>query len=107
MCSALWGLLEQKSDLITPILPLLAAFSTRRSSPGRGAYRVEIWTLSFSYFLAVELWFSMVLILLVGPNLISQDLRYNALPLYFSRPLRRIDYFARQAGRDRRAAWAR
>jgi ABC-2 type transport system permease protein len=34
----------------------------------------------------------MVLILLVGPNLISQDLRYNALPLYFSRPLRRFDY---------------
>ena len=25
----------------------------------------------------------------MGPNLISQDLRYNALPLYFSRPLRR------------------
>jgi ABC-2 type transport system permease protein len=40
-----------------------------------------------------ELYFSMLLILIVGPNLISQDLRYNALPLYFSRPLRRFDYF--------------
>ncbi|MGD0390964.1 MAG: ABC transporter permease subunit, partial [Tepidisphaeraceae bacterium] len=36
--------------------------------------------------------------LLVGPNLISQDLRFNALPLYFSRPLRRIDYFLGKLG---------
>jgi hypothetical protein len=41
---------------------------------------------------------SMLLILLVGPNLISQDLRFNALPLYLSRPLRRIDYFAGKLG---------
>jgi ABC-2 type transport system permease protein len=40
----------------------------------------------------------MILILLVGPNLISQDLRFNALPLYFSRPLRRIDYFLGKLG---------
>ena len=40
----------------------------------------------------------MVLVLLVGPNLISQDLRYNALPLYFSRPLRRMDYLAGKLG---------
>ena len=33
-----------------------------------------------------------------GANLISQDLRYNALPLYFSRPLRRIDYFLGKLG---------
>src|SRR3984893_3901645 len=40
----------------------------------------------------------MFLILLVGPSLISQDLRFNALPLYFSRPLRRIDYFLGKLG---------
>jgi ABC-2 type transport system permease protein len=40
----------------------------------------------------------MALVLLVGPNLISQDLRYNALPLYLSRPLRRVDYFAGKLG---------
>jgi ABC-2 type transport system permease protein len=40
----------------------------------------------------------MVLVLLVGPTLISQDLRYNALPLYMSRPLRRIDYFVGKLG---------
>jgi ABC-2 type transport system permease protein len=40
----------------------------------------------------------MLLVLLAGPNLVSQDLRYNALPLYFSRPLRRIDYFLGKLG---------
>ena len=40
----------------------------------------------------------MILVLLVGPNLVSQDLRYNALPLYFSRPLRRVDYFLGKLG---------
>ncbi len=30
----------------------------------------------------------MLLVLMVGPDLISQDLRFNAIPLYFARPLR-------------------
>jgi ABC-2 type transport system permease protein len=34
----------------------------------------------------------------VGSDLISQDLRFNALPLYFSRPLRRVDYFFGKLG---------
>jgi ABC-2 type transport system permease protein len=45
-----------------------------------------------------ELWLSMLLVLIVGPNLISQDLRYNAFPLYFSRPLRRRHYFLGKLG---------
>ena len=40
----------------------------------------------------------MLLVLVVGPDLVSQDLRFNALPLYFSRPLRRIDYFLGKLG---------
>ena len=40
----------------------------------------------------------MILIVLVGPSLISQDLRFNALPLYLSRPLRRIDYLLGKLG---------
>jgi ABC-2 type transport system permease protein len=34
----------------------------------------------------------------VGPSLISQDLRFNAMPLYFAKPLRRLDYFAGKLG---------
>jgi ABC-2 type transport system permease protein len=44
------------------------------------------------------MFFSMILVMLVGPGLISQDLRFNAIPLYFSRPLRRIDYFIGKLG---------
>jgi ABC-2 type transport system permease protein len=93
----LWGLLERSSDLITSFAPLLG-FLDPAILAGPRPYRVEIWTLSYSYFLATQLRFAMILILLVGPTLISQDLRYNALPLYFSRPLRRSDYFFGKLG---------
>ncbi len=92
-----WGLLERKSTMVSTFKQLM-----RFLNPGVVAdpryYRVEIWQLSYGYFLHVELFFSMILILLVGPSLISQDLRVNALPLYFSRPLRRVDYFLGKLG---------
>jgi ABC-2 type transport system permease protein len=94
----MWGLVERQSALIETIKPFLTSLLGRPVLAGPREYRVEIWTLCFHYFLSWELWFSMVLVLLVGPNLISQDLRYNALPLYLSRPLRRIDYFAGKLG---------
>lgn len=93
----LWGLLEQKSDLIVSLNPLLGFFDKAMILDPR-AHRLEIWTLSYHYFMQTELYASMILILIVGPNLISQDLRYNALPLYFSRPLRRRDYFLGKLG---------
>jgi ABC-2 type transport system permease protein len=40
----------------------------------------------------------MLLVVIAGPNLISRDLRFNALPLYFSRPLTRLDYFLGKLG---------
>jgi ABC-2 type transport system permease protein len=94
----MWGLVERQSTLVETILPLLTSFLGRPIAASPREYRVEIWTICFHYFLMWELWFSMILVLLIGPNLISQDLRYNALPLYFSRPLRRIDYFIGKLG---------
>lgn len=94
---SLWGLLERNSDAITAFLPFLG-FLDPEILAGPRPYRVQIWTLSYSIFLNIELYFAMFLILLVGPGLISQDLRYNALPMYFSRPLRRIDYLAGKLG---------
>jgi ABC-2 type transport system permease protein len=93
----IWSLFERQSDLITAIRPLMA-FIDQPILAGPRDYRVEVWTLCYSYFLYVQLWCSMLLILMVGPNLISQDLRYNALPLYLSRPIRRIDYFLGKLG---------
>ena len=57
----------------------------RSGLPVRLHYRVEVWTLCYHYFLRFELYVSMIVVLLVGPALISQDLRFNALQLYFSR----------------------
>jgi ABC-2 type transport system permease protein len=92
-----WGLIEQKSEMVAPLLSFLD-FLGPEILADPVAYRVEIWTLCFDYFLLTELRFSMIVVLLVGPSLISQDLRFNALPLYFSRPLRRIDYFLGKLG---------
>lgn len=94
----IWGLVERNSSVILSIAPLLRGFLNDAILAGPRPYRVEIWTLSYSIFLWVELRFAMIVILFVGPNLISQDLRYNALPLYLSRPLRRIDYFLGKLG---------
>src|SRR5262249_42342453 len=54
--------------------------------------------IAFQYFFQFEMFFSMIIVLLIGPSLVSQDLRFNAFPLYFSRPLRRVDYFAGKLG---------
>src|SRR5262249_14057914 len=92
---ALWGLLEQKNPsvlaLVRGMLPpdVLAEPQT---------YRSAVWTIPYSFFFKAELYCAMFLIVLVGPNLISRDLRFNALPLYFSRPLTRLDYFLGKLG---------
>jgi ABC-2 type transport system permease protein len=93
----IWGLIEQKSPLVQPLLGFFD-FLGQDILRNPRSYRVDIWTLSYEYFLLTELRFSMILILLVGPSLISEDLRFNAFPLYFSRPLRRIDYFLGKLG---------
>ena len=92
-----WGLFEQQSELLAPFLPFLRGLPAELRE-GAKSYRVPIWTLAFDRFLGVQMFFAMVLVLIVGPDLISQDLRFNAIPLYFSRPLRRIDYFAGKFG---------
>src|SRR5262249_25669210 len=91
-----WGLIEQKSGLVAPLLNMFKPSNSFVSDPG--AFRMVVWRLAYYYFLQVELPAAMILTLLVGPSLISQDLRFNAIPLYFSRPLRRFDYFAGKMG---------
>jgi ABC-2 type transport system permease protein len=46
----------------------------------------------FLAFMSVQSGFSVLLAAITGPGLIAPDLANNALPLYFSRPLRRSDY---------------
>lgn len=92
-----WGLLEQKSETIEPFL-VLFQWLPEEMREGPRAFRGSVWTIAFHWFLFLELGASMLLVLMVGPDLISQDLRSNAMPLYLSRPLRRVDYFAGKLG---------
>lgn len=92
-----WGLLERNSPYADVLKPMLTPLPEAMLADPRH-YRVEFWTICFHYFFRWQLPFSMLVVLLVGPGLISLDLRFNALPLYFSRPLRRIDYFVGKLG---------
>jgi ABC-2 type transport system permease protein len=92
-----WGLFEQKSSVLAPFLFLFQGLPEELRAGPRG-YRTVFWTLAFNQFLDIQLFFAMALVLLVGPDLISQDLRFNALPLYFARPVRRLDYLAGKLG---------
>jgi ABC-2 type transport system permease protein len=96
---AFWGLVEQQSSLVTPLLGALLdpklAFVVLNDPQ---QFRTAVWTIAYRYFFQYEIFFSMILVLLVGPSLISQDLRFNAIPLYFSRPMRRWDYFVGKLG---------
>ncbi len=93
---SLWGLVEQKAPWAMSLLASI--FPVREFLDNPAAYRVTMWTYSFYFFIHTEIFFVMILVLMVGPSLISQDLRFNALPLYFSRPVRRFDYFLGKMG---------
>ena len=43
-------------------------------------------------FLRAQLYLAFIVVLVVGPSLVSADLRNRAMPLYLSRPLTRTDY---------------
>jgi ABC-type transport system involved in multi-copper enzyme maturation permease subunit len=92
---ALWGLAEQGSasvlGFLRSILPADVLLEPR-------AYRTTLWTLAYAQFFKFQMFFIMLLVVVAGPGLISRDLRFNALPLYFSRPLTRLDYFLGKLG---------
>jgi ABC-2 type transport system permease protein len=92
-----WGLLEQQSSLLAPLMFFIQSLPEELRA-GPKAYRTSFWTVAFDIFFQISTFFSMLLVLNVGPDLISQDLRFNAMPLYFSRPLRRLDYFLGKLG---------
>ncbi|HEY7426839.1 MAG TPA: hypothetical protein VH682_21565 [Gemmataceae bacterium] len=91
----LWGLVEQRSETV---LNLLRAVLPPDVVQDPHAYRLVVWTLAYSFFFKVEMFFIMLLVAIAGPGFISQDLRFNALPLYFARPLTRLDYFLGKLG---------
>src|SRR5262245_58063172 len=93
---ALWGFVEQQSEFIQPLLAFLRLPAELTSGPK--AFREAVWSGLYGVFFSVQTFFCMILIVTIGPGLVSQDLRFNAMPLYFSRPLTRFDYFLGKFG---------
>jgi len=91
---ALWGIVEQGNQTVMAFLVFVPAEILLNPGP----YRGTIWTLAYSIFFQFEMYGIMLLVVVAGPGLISRDLRFNALPLYFSRPLTRLDYFVGKLG---------
>ena len=54
-------------------------------------FQVNTWFFQ-NLFLRAQLYLAFVVVLVVGPSLLSADLRNRAMPLYLSRPLTRTDY---------------
>jgi hypothetical protein len=90
-----WGLVERQSEGVLSIFSKLLPLEILQDP---SAYRATVWTLAYSIFFKIEITLIMLLVAIAGPGLISQDLRFNALPLYFARPLTRLDYFLGKLG---------
>jgi ABC-2 type transport system permease protein len=95
----IWGLIERRTIDLAPFRGFLRDMGVGPEiAVNPRAFRREFWTICYSSFMSNELFLGMFLIVLTGSQLISQDLRFNAMPLYFSRPIRRIDYFLGKLG---------
>jgi ABC-2 type transport system permease protein len=79
--SAIFIYFSNHADLLTSFAPSFQRF-------------IEVNGNFFMIFMNVQAVFAVFLAALTGPGLIAPDLANNALPLYFSRPLARIDYTA-------------
>lgn len=56
------------------------------------------WSLLFHYFFATMSWLLMLVVAIVGPPLIANDVRTKAFLLYFSKPITRLEYLVGKAG---------
>jgi ABC-type transport system involved in multi-copper enzyme maturation permease subunit len=92
---AIWGMVERQS---AGVLSLVKSILPDDMLVDPHAYRTSAWTIAYSSFFTVEMYIIMLLVVVTGPGLISRDLRFNALPLYFARPLTRLDYFIGKLG---------
>jgi ABC-2 type transport system permease protein len=77
--SAAFIYLSNHADLLTSFGPAFKRF-------------LEVNSNFFITLMNVQSFFVVFLAALTGPGLIAPDLANNALPLYFSRPLKRLDY---------------
>ncbi|MBI4563881.1 MAG: ABC transporter permease subunit [Planctomycetes bacterium] len=60
--------------------------------------RRAAWAIAFHYFFSyTQAWLTMLVVAIIGPPLIAQDVRRKAFLLYFSRPITRWEYLGGKA----------
>jgi ABC-type transport system involved in multi-copper enzyme maturation permease subunit len=68
--------------------PLIESFIADPAS-----FRLTIWSILIHFFMHyTQIFCVMIVVAIVGPKLISEDIKTRALSVYFSRPLTRVDY---------------
>ena len=81
-----------------PLLVEAILIYLRYNFSALGAMRINVRELVpvdasfFEIFVDIQMGFAFVMALLIGPPLVSRDLRNNALPLYLCRPFSRTEY---------------
>jgi ABC-2 type transport system permease protein len=83
--------------MIWPLLCAIFIYLTNHADLLKGASKqfqdfIQVNGNFFLAFMRFQASFAVLLAAITGPGLIAPDLANNALPLYFSRPLRRVDY---------------
>lgn len=59
-----------------------------------GDFRDVLWRSVFLLLVKVQLFYLLILVARLGPGLIADDLKSNALPIYFARPITPLTYLA-------------
>ncbi len=92
------------SSLVPAVIFLAAVYVSERLGDfqkmmrGPGTFFVITPSWFMTYYTVGFLLFTLVLLMLFsGAGLIADDVRHNALQLYFARPLRKVDYFLGKA----------
>ena len=57
-----------------------------------GEYRELLWRTAYMMVFKVQLFYVLILVSLVGPSLVSNDIKVRALPIYFSKPITPATY---------------
>lgn len=57
-----------------------------------GDYRLPLWQTVFVFMIKAQLLYVMIVAARLGPPLIADDLKSNALPIYFARPITPLSY---------------
>lgn len=57
-----------------------------------GEFRPLLWKTVFVFMLKVQLFYVLLVVARIGPGLIADDLKSNALPIYFARPITPLTY---------------